>query len=122
VNDKLSPDEAYARVKALDAQRRLVWPHHPRSTTRMPGAKGISSNSDLAKNVRAGDEVRLASTVVFVTRADGLKPREQTYGFQFGEGNLVAMEAGSIYSALRRSGEFDVGVAPRPMDGFRPSS
>jgi hypothetical protein len=65
---------------------------HPRSTTRMPwrcvepdaAAKGISSISDLASKVREGDELRLACTVEFVTRADALKPLEQTYGFQFG--------------------------------------
>jgi osmoprotectant transport system substrate-binding protein len=36
VTEKLSPDQAYARVKALDAQRGLVWLAPSRSTTRMP--------------------------------------------------------------------------------------
>jgi glycine betaine/choline ABC-type transport system substrate-binding protein len=43
-------------------------------------AKGISPISDLANKVCAGEEMRLAATVAFVTRADGLKPLERTYG------------------------------------------
>ena len=35
--------------------------------------KGISSISDLARRVRAGEVFRLASTVEFITRVDGLK-------------------------------------------------
>jgi osmoprotectant transport system substrate-binding protein len=118
VTEKLSPDEAYARVKALDAQRGLVWlaPSKVNNTYALAmrrgdaTAKGISSISDLASKVRAGEEMRLASTVEFVTRADGVKPLERTYGFQFGDGNVVAMDTGAIYRALRRSSEFEVGV------------
>jgi osmoprotectant transport system substrate-binding protein len=118
VSEKLSPDEAYARVKALDAERGLVWlaPSKVNNTYALAmrqadaAAKGISSISDLARRVRAGDEFRLASTVEFVTRADGLKPLEQAYGFQFGYGNAVGMDPGAVYGALRRSSEFNVGI------------
>jgi osmoprotectant transport system substrate-binding protein len=118
VTEKLSPDEAYARVKALDAQRGLVWlaPSKVNNTYALAmrradaAAKGISSISDLASKVRDGDELRLACTVEFVTRADGLKPLEQTYGFQFGYGNVVGMDPGAVYGVLQRKSEFDVGV------------
>jgi osmoprotectant transport system substrate-binding protein len=73
-------------------------------------AKGIGSISDLAIKSGAGEEFRLASTVEFVTRADGLKPLEKTYGFEFRLGNVVAMDTGAVYAVLRRSSEFDVGV------------
>ena len=94
VTEKLSADEAYERVKALDAERGLVWltPSKVDNTyaLAMRGAdaarKGISSISDLATKVRAGDVHILASTAEFVTRPDGLKPLEQAYGFQFGWG------------------------------------
>jgi osmoprotectant transport system substrate-binding protein len=118
VNEKLSPEQAYARVKALDAERGLVWlaPSKVNNTYALAmrradaAAKGISSISDLALKVRAGDEHRLASTVEFMTRDDGLKPLEQAYGFQFGYGNVVAMDTGAIYGVLGRSSEFNVGV------------
>ena len=118
VSDKLSPDETYARVKALDAQRGLIWlaPSKVDNTYALAmrrahaATKGISSISDLARRVRAGEVFRLASTVEFITRVDGLKPLEQAYGFQFGYGNVVGMDNAAIYAALRRASEFDVGV------------
>ena len=72
--------------------------------------KGIRSISDLATKVRAGDVHILASTAEFVTRADGLKPLEQAYGFQFGWGKVVTMDPAAIYAVLHRSSELDVGV------------
>jgi osmoprotectant transport system substrate-binding protein len=72
--------------------------------------KGIDRISALALRVQAGDVHRLASTVEFVTRDDGLKPLEQAYGFQFGDGNVVPMDTASIYAVLRRPSPFDVGV------------
>ena len=118
VTEKLSADEAYERVKALDAERGLVWlsPSNVDNTyaLAMRGAdaarKGISSISDLATKVRAGDVHILASTAEFVTRADGLKPLEQAYGFQFGWGKVVTMDPAAIYTVLHRSSELDVGV------------
>jgi osmoprotectant transport system substrate-binding protein len=118
VSEKLSPEESFARVKALDAQRGLVWlaPSKVNNTYALAmrradaAAKGIGSISDLAIKSGAGEEFRLASTVEFVTRADGLKPLEKTYGFEFRLGNVVAMDTGAVYAVLRRSSEFDVGV------------
>jgi osmoprotectant transport system substrate-binding protein len=118
VSEKLSSDETYARVKALDADRGLVWlaPSKVNNTYALAmrraeaTAKGISSISDLASKLRAGEDLRLASTAEFITRADGLKPLEQHYGFSFGDGNVVAMHTGAIYNAVRRGSEFQVGV------------
>jgi len=118
VREKLSPEEAYARVKALDAERGLVWlaPSKVDNTyalaMRQADAtrKGIRSISDLALRVNAGNVHRLASTVEFITRPDGLKPLEQAYGFQFGYGNVVGMDNAGIYAVLRRPSEYDVGV------------
>ncbi|MFL5058125.1 MAG: glycine betaine ABC transporter substrate-binding protein [Microvirga sp.] len=90
VTEKLSADEAYERVRTLDAARGLVWlaPSKVDNTYALAmreadaATKGISSISDLATKVRAGDVHILASTAEFATRADGLKPLEQAYGFQ----------------------------------------
>ena len=118
VTEKLSPDETYARVKALDAERGLVWlaPSKIDNTyalaVRRTDAvtRGIRSISDLARRVRDGGVFRLASTAEFVTRRDGLKPLENTYGFQFGYGNVVVMDTKAIYAVVRRASEFDVAV------------
>jgi osmoprotectant transport system substrate-binding protein len=118
VTEKLSPEETYERVKALDAQRGLVWlaPSKVNNTYALAmrradaAAKGISSISGLAARVRGGEAMRLAWTVEFLTRSDGLKPLQQTYGFEFGLGNVVGMDTGAIYNDLRRKTAFDVGV------------
>ena len=118
VREKLSPDEAYARVKALDAQRGLVWltPSKVNNTYALAmrrtdaEAKGVASISDLATRIRAGEVLRLACPLEFPTRADGLKPLQQTYRFEFGAGSVLAMDSGSIYRAFGRSGGIDVAV------------
>jgi osmoprotectant transport system substrate-binding protein len=118
MTEKLPPDEAYLRVRALDAERGLVWlaPSKVNNTYALAmrrhdaAAKGISSISDLASKARAGQGLRLASTLEFMHRSDGLRPLEQAYGFEFGLGNAVGMEPGAVYNALRRSDEYDVGV------------
>src|SRR5215216_5766771 len=73
-------------------------------------ARRISSISDLAARVREGESLKLASTLEFLNRTDGLKPLQRTYGFEFTLGNVVGMDTGAIYNALRRQSEFDVGV------------
>jgi osmoprotectant transport system substrate-binding protein len=117
VKEKLSPDEGFAWVKTLDAKRGLVWlaPSKVNNTyalaVRRADAlgKGMRSISDLATKLRAGEGMKLASTAEFLTRSDGLRPLQQAYGFEFMSGNVVAMEPGAVYGALRRS-DFDVGV------------
>jgi len=116
VTEKLSPDEGYERVKALDAQRGLVWlaPSKVNNTYALAmrradaAARRISSISDLAARVREGENLKLASTLEFLNRTDGLKPLQRTYGFEFTLGNVVGMDTGAIYNAFRRG--FDVGV------------
>jgi osmoprotectant transport system substrate-binding protein len=116
VTEKLRPDEAYTRVKTLDAQRGLVWlaPSKVNNTYALAmrradaAARRIRSISDLAAKVREGEGIKLASTLEFLSRTDGLQPLQQTYGFKFTLGNVVGMDTGAIYNALRRG--FDVGV------------
>jgi len=130
VSEKLSPAEAYARVKALDGQRGLVWlaPSKVNNTYALAmrradaAAKGIGSISDLASKVREGDELRLACTVEFVTRADRLKPLEQTYGFQFGYGNVVGMTPEQFMAPFGEKVSLMSASSSRPTVGFRPST
>ena len=118
VKEKLSPQEAYERVKALDGQRGLVWltPSKVNNTyafamrRKDAAARGISSLSQLAEKVRRGEEIRVAATVEFVSRLDGLRPLQRAYGFEFTLGNVVGMDPAAVYSLLRRESELDVGV------------
>src|SRR5829696_4411883 len=71
-------------------------------------SRRISSISDLAARVREGENLKLASTLEFLNRTDGLKPLQRTYGFEFTLGNVVGMDTGAIYNAFRRG--FDVRV------------
>src|SRR5215212_10380615 len=108
VTEKLSPDEGYERVKALDVRRGLVWllPSKVYNTYALAmrradaAARRIRSISDLAAQVREGEGIKLASTFEFLSRTDGLQPLQQTYGFKFTLGNVVGMDTGAIYNAL----------------------
>ncbi len=75
----------------------------------MPQAKGIKSLSDLAAKVKGGEALKLASNAEFYARPDGLAPLQQTYGFEFGRENVVRMDTGLVYQALKDK-QVDVGL------------
>jgi osmoprotectant transport system substrate-binding protein len=118
VKASFDPDEAFARVRELDAQKGLVWlsPSKVNNTYALAmrradaEARGITSISDLAAKARAGNRFTLASNVEFYQRPDGLGPLERAYEFEFGADNVVRMETGAVYEALRASTRFDAGV------------
>jgi osmoprotectant transport system substrate-binding protein len=118
VRASLDPDEAYASVKALDARKGLVWlePSKVNNTYALAmrradaETKRIATISDLAAKARAGERFMLASNVEFYQRPDGLGPLQLAYDFDFGPENVVRMETGAVYEALRASTRFDAGV------------
>ena len=73
------------------------------------GKKGIKSISDLAAKVNAGEKMTFGSNAEFYSRPDGLAPLEKTYGFQFGRPNVMRMDTGLVYQALR-DGQVDTGL------------
>lgn len=109
VKDKLDPAATYAKVKELDAAKGLVWlnPSKANNTYAIAmrradaSAKGIKTLSDLAAKVKGGDSLTFASNAEFYARPDGLAPLQQTYGFEFGRENVVRMDTGLVYQALR---------------------
>ena len=111
VTDKLDAGATYAKVKELDAAKGLVWlnPSKANNTYALAmrkadaSAKGIKSISDLAGKVKGGDNLKLASNAEFYARPDGLAPLQKTYGFEFGRENVVRMDTGLVYQALRDS-------------------
>lgn len=118
VKAALDPDEAFARVKELDARKGLVWlsPSKVNNTYALAmrrtdaETRGILSISDLATRARAGERFTIASNVEFYQRPDGLRPLQVAYAFEFGPDNVVRTETGAVYEALRASARFDVGV------------
>jgi osmoprotectant transport system substrate-binding protein len=117
VTDKMDAATTYAKVKELDAAKGLVWlnPSKANNTYALAMRKGdaekrgIKSLSDLAAKVKGGEKLKLASNAEFYSRPDGLAPLQQTYGFEFGRENVVRMDTGLVYQALRDS-QVDVGL------------
>jgi osmoprotectant transport system substrate-binding protein len=109
VTDKLDADATYAKVKQLDAAKGLVWlnPSKANNTYALAmrkadaQAKGIATLSDLAAKMKGGESLKFGCNAEFYARPDGLKPLEETYGFTFGRENVVRMDTGLVYQALR---------------------
>lgn len=112
VTDKLSAADTYKKVKELDAAKGLVWLNasaanntYALAMRRDDAAKrGISTISDLAKAVQANaGKLSFACNSEFYARADGLKPLQESYGFDFGREQIKRMDSGLTYQALRDS-------------------
>ncbi|MGQ7249954.1 glycine betaine ABC transporter substrate-binding protein [Halomonas sp. V046] len=117
VTDKLSPEAAYERVKELDAEQGLVWldPSAANNTYALAmrhdqaESLGIESLSDLADVINAGEALTLASNATFYSRDDGLRPMQETYGFEFGRRNVKRMDQGLTLTSLDQ-GAVDVAM------------
>ncbi|WP_428030180.1 glycine betaine ABC transporter substrate-binding protein [Ancylobacter sp.] len=117
LTDKLDAAATYAKVKELDAPKGLVWltPSKANNTYAFAmraadaKAKGITSISDLAAKIKGGDKLTFGSNAEFYARPDGLKPLEESYGFNFGRESVKRMDTGIVYQALK-DGQVDVGL------------
>jgi osmoprotectant transport system substrate-binding protein len=109
INDRLSTDETYKKVKDLDAAKGLVWLDPSRANNTYAFAMnqdeakklGISTLSDLAKAVKAGKTLTFACNSEFYARPDGLRPLQKTYGFEFSQDEVKRMDSGLTYQALK---------------------
>jgi len=116
VREKLGPQEAYDRVKELDAKKGLVWmsPSDINNAYALAmrradaTAKEIASISDLAAKVRNGARFQLACNTEFYIRPDGLMPLQQAYGFEFER--IIRTDRDRVYDVLRESSDVDVGL------------
>ena len=115
IADKLDAAATYARVKELDAAKGLVWLNPSRANNtyalamRSADMKGVSSLSDLAAKLKGGEALKFGCNAEFYARPDGLSPLQTTYGFEFGRENVVRMDTGLVYQALRDK-QVDVGL------------
>ena len=109
IEERLSPEETYEKVKELDAEKGLVWlnPSKANNTYALAMNRdeakemGISTLSDLAKAVNDGKELTFACNAEFYARADGLKPLQEAYGFEFPRSDIKRMDSGLTYQALK---------------------
>jgi osmoprotectant transport system substrate-binding protein len=117
ITDKLDAAATYAKVKELDGAKGLVWlnPSKANNTYGLAmrkadaAAKGIKSLSDLAAKVKGGQAMKFGCNAEFYARADGLAPMQAAYAFEFGRENVVRMDTGLVYAALKDS-QVDVGL------------
>ncbi|EWH01516.1 glycine betaine ABC transporter substrate-binding protein [Halomonas sp. BC04] len=117
ISERLDPEETYARVKELDAEKGLVWlaPSEANNTyalaMRVDDAeeRGILSLSDLAESINDGEELSFALNAEFYARDDGWRPLQEAYDFQVGRPDISRMDTGLVYQALR-DGQVEVGL------------
>jgi len=117
VADKMDAAATYAKVKELDAAKGLVWldPSKANNTYALAmrkkdaEAKGVKTLDDLATKVKGGQALKFGCNAEFYARPDGLAPLQKVYGFDFGRENVVRMDTGLVYQALRDA-QVDVGL------------
>jgi len=117
ITERLNAQDSYQKVRELDAAKGLVWLPPSKANNSYALAmrradaaeKGIVSLSDLAQRVKSGQTMKFGSNSEWYARSDGLRPLQTLYGFEFGRANVVRMDTGLIYPALR-DGQIDVGL------------
>lgn len=118
VAERLGPAESLGRVKQLDAEKGLVWlqPSHVNNTYGLAMRRAeaverrIATITELAAAVQGGEQLSLATGPEFYERSDGLGPLQQAYGFEFGRGRIVRLDADQIYALLRDVDLIQVGM------------
>ncbi|WP_367598124.1 glycine betaine ABC transporter substrate-binding protein [Pseudomonas fulva] len=107
----------YARVKALDAEKGLVWlkPSKFSNTYALalpsevakayPQVNTISQLNQVLMDEQARKHV-VALDTEFANRPDGLDGLQARYGMHLGRANIRQMDAGLVYTALRNAQVF----------------
>ena len=112
-----SAEATYAKVKALDAKKGLVWltPSKFSNTYALGLPKQVAeaypqvnSISDLNQVLRDESERKhlVALDTEFANRPDGLVGLKAMYDLQLGRANIRQMDAGLVYTAMRNNQVF----------------
>lgn len=115
VEDKLSAEDTYNKVKELDAKVGITWlnPSAANSTyaiaVRASDDKGLSTISDMAAAYNGDAGLKFGVNAEFPKRPDGLPGMEEAYGFDVARKNLAPMQTGLIYQALKDE-QLDIGL------------
>jgi osmoprotectant transport system substrate-binding protein len=107
---RLTAEDAYEKVKELDAKRGLTWlkPSAANNTfalaVRASDARtdGLKTLSDLARAYNDKKGLIMAVGAEFPWRSDGLPGMEKAYGFKTTRADLKAMDPGLTYLALKK--------------------
>src|SRR6266498_737843 len=112
ITDKFaSSEEAYRRIKEVDAPKGIVWLNMSavNNTYGFAQKRGIVTMSDLAKAVNSSAKLTFGSNAEFYARPDGLPGWQKAYGFEFDRDNVKRMDTGLVYAALKDR-QVDTGV------------
>lgn len=113
------PEEAFQKVKEIDSENGIHWMNMSEVNNtyalvmRSEQAEelGIESISDLAAYINENPgELTMAADAEFANRSDGLPGVEETYGFEFGSGQVSQMDLGLTQRALNNE-QVDVSMA-----------
>ncbi len=116
--EKLPNQQAYyEKAKTLDEPNNIIWlnPSSANNTFALavrkndPKMANVNSISDLSDLMKKDKSLRLASGIEFPVRPDGLKPLQRLYKFKFKRSNLIKMDDGLTYQALKLK-EVDVAM------------
>ncbi len=112
------PERAYAKVSGKDKEKQLIWLNKADFNNtyaflmQRDKAKelGIVTISDLANLVSENpQQIVFASNAEFYARTDGIQGLQVKYRFEFPLQNVVRMDTGLLYDALKND-EVDVSV------------
>jgi osmoprotectant transport system substrate-binding protein len=112
------PDKAYEKVKENDKENGIAWLNKANFNNtyailmkkELADELGVKTISDLADLInKDADKYKFASNAEFYARDDGMKGLQKHYGFEFPTKNVVKMDSGLLYNALK-DGQVDVSV------------
>jgi osmoprotectant transport system substrate-binding protein len=114
IHEKLDPQTAYQRVRALDAKRGLVWLNASKLNNTyalaMPRERaeryGIHTISQLAAKIKSdppGTRHWFAMDAEFANRPDGLHPLQDLYDLRLRRSDIKQMDSGLVYTALHNN-------------------
>lgn len=113
------PQKCYDVVKAEDLEKNgMVWlPYMAFNNTYClmmckadSDKMGIKTLSDLAKQVKSNPKsIKFGVNAEFYARPDGYRPLQKAYGFKFPRRQIVKMQSGLLYKALK-DGQIHVGL------------
>lgn len=117
VDESLSAEETYNRVKELDAAQGLTWLNASAANNTYALAvkadsertNAIQSLSDLAASYNNDGDLVIAVNAEFSQRPDGLPGLQSAYGFETSRSDLRPMDSGLTYQALR-DGQVDLAL------------
>ena len=107
----------YAKVKELDAAKGLVWlnPSKANNTYALAMRKADTEAKGIRISQRPREEdqwrrsTKLGEQAEFYARPTASLRFKKTYGFEFGRENVVRMDTGLVYQALKDK-QVDVGL------------